>query len=323
MTGPAARTSAGERGFSLVELLVALTLGVTLSFGAVGLLLRSKVSYLQDEALAQIQENGRYALRYIARELTMAGHLGRAPGDAPLRAAPAGSACFTLLSATQRPLEHVDDVSAAGLGTPALPADCRVPDHHVPRTDILVIRRTADAAHVLDGRELLAREPGATYLRVDHARDATSLETGGGAPGPSVDIWEYTPQILFLRDFAIAEGDGVPTLCRRRLARSGHRMAPVQCLAEGIENLQVEFGVDEDGDRRADRFYARPTAAQLRAAVAARVFLLLRSVRKLHGFTDTSAYRLGGTRVAPPRDAYYRRVLHTTILLRNAGAAPW
>ncbi len=61
------------QGLSLVELLVAIAIGVVLAFGAMNLLLSSKRSYLQAEELARLQENGRHALRYLSYELTMAG----------------------------------------------------------------------------------------------------------------------------------------------------------------------------------------------------------------------------------------------------------
>ena len=71
------------RGLSLVELLLALALGVVLSFGAMNLLLYSKRSFFEAQELARLQENGRHALRYLSHELTMAGYLAtRLPGTA-------------------------------------------------------------------------------------------------------------------------------------------------------------------------------------------------------------------------------------------------
>jgi hypothetical protein len=99
-------------------------------------------------------------------------------------------------------------------------------------------------------------------------------------------------------------------------------MAPAQCLVEGIENLQLEFGIDDDGDAQPDRFESAPDAAELAAAVAARIYLLVRSIHPVPGHVDDRSYVLGQTRVAPPLDAHYRRLLQTTVLLRNRGPVP-
>ena len=59
-------------GFSLIELMVAITLGVLLSIGVVTLFgATSKTNKVQD-ALAQLQENGRYAMTRIVDDLRMA-----------------------------------------------------------------------------------------------------------------------------------------------------------------------------------------------------------------------------------------------------------
>ena len=56
-------------GFSLIELMVAMTLGILLSIGIVTLFgATSKTNKVQD-ALARLQENGRYALTRITNDL--------------------------------------------------------------------------------------------------------------------------------------------------------------------------------------------------------------------------------------------------------------
>lgn len=62
-----------EKGFTLIELMVALTLGLLLSFGIVTLFsATSKTNKVQD-SLARLQENGRYAMTRINADLRMLG----------------------------------------------------------------------------------------------------------------------------------------------------------------------------------------------------------------------------------------------------------
>jgi len=50
-----------QKGFSIVELMIAMLLSLLLLSGTVSLFEQSKRNYLQDEQVARMQENGRYA----------------------------------------------------------------------------------------------------------------------------------------------------------------------------------------------------------------------------------------------------------------------
>lgn len=64
------------RGFSLVELMVALTLGLLITAGLLQLFNSSKVTFQTNDALARVQESGRFATELIKRELRQAGTHG-------------------------------------------------------------------------------------------------------------------------------------------------------------------------------------------------------------------------------------------------------
>ena len=142
----------------------------------------------------------------------------------------------------------------------------------------------------------------------------------GGTAGALLDWWEYAPQILFIRDYSIATSDGIPTLCRKGLSNSANDKGDTECLVEGVENMQIEIGVDKDGDQQADYFVANPSGVELQSAIAARVYLLVRSVNPIAGYTNDKSFMLGQTSVAAPADGFYRRILQTTVLLRNSEA---
>ncbi|WP_020410261.1 PilW family protein [Hahella ganghwensis] len=65
-----------QRGLSLVELLIALVLGLLLLTGVINVFLSSKTSYGVQEANSQVQENARFALEFISRDVRMAGFGG-------------------------------------------------------------------------------------------------------------------------------------------------------------------------------------------------------------------------------------------------------
>lgn len=77
-----------QRGLTLIELLLAMTLGMGVALAAIALLSAAKTNYLAINDGVQVQENGRYALDLIARAIRQANHV---PHDHPLmlHAAPA------------------------------------------------------------------------------------------------------------------------------------------------------------------------------------------------------------------------------------------
>ncbi|CAG1020653.1 hypothetical protein MTYM_00423 [Methylococcales bacterium] len=62
-----------QAGFSLVELMIALLLGLFLIGGVISVFLSNRVAYRQNENLARIQENARYAFEVMGRDIREAG----------------------------------------------------------------------------------------------------------------------------------------------------------------------------------------------------------------------------------------------------------
>lgn len=67
------RTAAG---FSLVELMVAMVIGLIITFAVVQIFTTSRSTYQTDEGLARVQENGRFAMEFLTREIRQVGDLG-------------------------------------------------------------------------------------------------------------------------------------------------------------------------------------------------------------------------------------------------------
>jgi len=65
-----------QSGVSLIELMIAMVLGLLVMGAVIQLFLGSKASYNSNEALARIQENGRFSLELLKRELSDAGTHG-------------------------------------------------------------------------------------------------------------------------------------------------------------------------------------------------------------------------------------------------------
>ncbi len=320
------------RGVSLVELMVSMVLGLLLMLGIVRVYLDSKVNYTADEEVARVQENGRFALNLLKRELTLAGFYA---GDLSVKdMAPAVvttdcAATDWVLDPTD-PIDLVSDYISSLLTVLGVTLTCLTEAdgfvHVLPGTDVITIKRTAGDFTVRNGayhQSVSAAQPEQWYLRRrNYGSDKAWTYVGAGGAFNSnhigtnteVDYWEFHARIFYIRDYAEAVGDGIPTLCVSELVGNGMSSA---CLLAGVEDMQVEFGIDTTGDGVPNRFDSTPSATDLSTAVVARVSLLLRSIGPLPDYINAKTYRLGQKSIGAKNDGFYRRVMTTTVQTRN------
>jgi len=137
---------------------------------------------------------------------------------------------------------------------------------------------------------------------------------------------------LLVNSYYVAQNSqligGVPTLRRKSLTiTAGAPDIVDQEVAPGIENLQVQFGVDVDRDNTIDR-YVNPGASILdpghvdfipgARVMTARVWLVVRSIDREMGIVDNRSYEPGDVDLGVPNDDFRRIQVSKTILLRNA-----
>ena len=65
-----------QAGFSIVELMVAILIGLIILAGVVQVVITSKTTYLGQEEMSFIQENARYAMDVLSKDIQGAGYMG-------------------------------------------------------------------------------------------------------------------------------------------------------------------------------------------------------------------------------------------------------
>lgn len=65
-----------QKGLSLIELMIAVTLGLILMTGVMQVFLSSKTVFSSQQALSRVQETGRLAIEFLSRDIRMAGYMG-------------------------------------------------------------------------------------------------------------------------------------------------------------------------------------------------------------------------------------------------------
>ena len=75
MTGHA-YTRVSQKGLSLIELMIAMAIGLVLILGVIQIFSASRTASQLAEGASRTQENARFAVDYLQRDIRMAGHLG-------------------------------------------------------------------------------------------------------------------------------------------------------------------------------------------------------------------------------------------------------
>ena len=76
MSRPLSSSPRGMAGVSLIELMIAMVIGLILMLGVTQVFIASRAASQLSEGVARTQENARFALDFLERDLRMAGHMG-------------------------------------------------------------------------------------------------------------------------------------------------------------------------------------------------------------------------------------------------------
>ncbi len=325
-----------DTGLTLVELMISILLGSLLSLAVANVYLESMRNYVTQEEMARIQDNGRFSLSLLNRELQLAGFYAGTPSIDALPPAAVSTDCVgsgRWALDISDPLDLVNNFVDSGAMRTVNGVDlsCLNGAEIMLGTDILSIKRTAGSYTVKNGvyqGESVAKT-NRWYLRLEgYGQDRQWFYHRSGGfpltdigPGRDVDYWEYYARIFYIRKFSESAEDGIPTLCVESLGGgSSLGSMATRCLIEGVEDMQIEFGVDSDFDGVPNQFTQVPLKADIGNAVVARIYLLMRSVAEVPQYKKARTYYLGSKKIQR-EDGYVRRVMSTTVQMSNLSMA--
>jgi hypothetical protein len=180
----------------------------------------------------------------------------------------------------------------------------------------LTIRR-ASADALTDAQRLAS----GGQIKIQTSRVQGTLFADTAIPAGYVPPLSETHAVVvhgYYVDQASDDAAGTPSLRRKTLGVAGG--APViddQQVVPDVEDLQVELGVDQNGDQNVDFYVPPDTALGVNDnIVALRVWLMVRAERPEVGFKDARQYQYADRDVTP-NDGYRRLLVSKTIALRN------
>ncbi len=337
----APRLPGPQQGLSLVELMVAMTIGLLLSVVTATVYSQSSRTYNIESNLSRLQEGGRTALDLIVRDLRMASYRGcNGAANAPSN---------VLNNAAGYAYNFGVGVQAFYGGgsswTPAPPADFPVPAGASQSSDVITIRRAETlGSYITAPYPTLSTDPltlpagnnvktGDVLMVADCASAAIFQATstpgagggtlnhavGGGAPGnASADLIRAygsnseVARMSTITYYTAPSQFGVgPSLWR-----VVNTNAPEE-LVENVETLRVQYGVDTDTppDYSANSFVVPSAAVVLANVISLRVSISVRTDQDALA-TKAQTYYFNGAPVVAT-DLRLRRGFTATVNLRN------
>ena len=323
-----------QAGFSLVELMVAATIGLLIFAALITIFVQTNAARAELERTSEQVDNGRYAVEVLSQDLQLAGYYGEL--DIAGIALPAGlpDLCSTdpavWLTAIGLHAQGFDE----GAGVPGC-----VPGSIKAGTDVVAVRRVRTCVAGTAGCDAVV--PADPYLQVSLCGTSNMYLLGPADATNFTLTLKDCAAIAGLRRYVVhtyfvsndnGSGRNVPTLKRIELSAAGFTEVP---LVEGIERLQIQYGIDIDGDGAPDGYSSDPaTFAPAGCAgcnpvsnwanvVTANVYVLARTLELSPSYTDTKIYELGADATGAPitagpfGDKYRRHVYSAAVRLMN------
>lgn len=261
------------RGFSLIELMVAITLGLLLLAGLFYIYMNASQSSRFQGALALMQNNARYAFEIMGVDIRQAGFTSTRKDDTPTYVVNT-STVSNLMNLFGTPLIGYENTNPPNVCTTTNTTPC-----YLANTDSLtVVRIDNENKYAISGHTpptftlsswptstppqageifVAADYTHAAVFQVGAANDPTvSYATGTASPDNSgTDLGTFYGGISALKLYRLSGASyyigrnpaGEPALYRDKL---GHNDVTANStreeLVQGIEDMQIEYGVDTD-----------------------------------------------------------------------------
>lgn len=329
-------------GMTLVEVLVAITLGLLVIAGIGQIYTATKRSYDIQSNMARLQDVGRYAIETISQDIRRAGFWGMTdmrvlyrngrastpPGQGfPSGFADADGTCSSTSSSWARMVMQ----PIFGLNDTVTNYDC-IPTSDHSRGDVLVVHYADPiAVTTYDGDHLYIRTTPyeARITWGDPDTSITPASADRDLPAYPLPVATVSDHPIIAHAYYVSDvrsdssptcnGVPIPSLSREEAGTLGK---PVRKgLVAGVEDLQFQYGIDALGDGSVDRYLNAgdtdlTTVVDWDQVIAVRVWVLVRAECPETGYVNNTTY-VFGDRSYTPNDNYRRQLYSTTVALRN------
>ncbi len=323
-----------QQGMSLIELMIALLIGLLLSAAIITIYISNKKTFWDTEAAASLQENSRFAMKLIANDLRLAGFYGGVDHKVIDKPTDFASTKSCKRATVQTEFEYERPIWVAEGGGDPDPLKLGQEEVGLPTcltgndikgfagavgSDVLFVKHVAPVQHEdtdnTDSKKtyiVAALDSAGHFVGTDNKTTIQNIAKSAGKY-PDGEIWEYNSYAYF-----ISRPTGVVFPQLKRL-KMGSTAWSVETVAEGIEDIYFEFGIDKPdasgkGDGKVDAYVT--SVVDWKNVIAVKIYLLAQATRSDNSFNDSKTYKYGD-RDYTPADRYHRKLFETTVTLFN------
>jgi type IV pilus assembly protein PilW len=317
-----------QAGFTLIEMMVSITIGLGILAGLVGVLSVNSSNSRTNDRSSELITNGRYALNTMKQEVRQAGFRGYTWAD-PMTPGALGTLTNECLETGATAGSFVSNIHQGiwGANNTNPFSDSCIPDaSFADGNDVLVVRRLA----AIPATTLRANT---VYFQSSYSvgqifRSTTSPVAAPVFPDSPTPLATFAVEtyVYYISPFTVSANENplVPALFRVALQSDGSMDR--ELVASGIEHMQVQYGEVIPGVSPTNQFFN--TMAGASTAIAStpwdsvnsvRIWLLARNETAEPGYTNTNSYAMGDQTYdfsAAP-DGFRRQLFTTVVQLRN------
>ncbi len=251
------KQTAGQRGFTLIEVMISMVVALILLAGIISIFISNKQAYRLQENSSVLNENIRYTLNQLEFHLRMGEHwAGQEASEVEIDPTLAGLAIAATCGAASPVISGTGFVGFDGGLTP--PINCIPAADYKPNTDVLIIRYAEPARipalDISGSTEIFIRTSLGRKAMVFQGTSLNTLPTDfydSADPNPTEKgFYQYRTVIYFIRRCASqdrgtlgvcdAADDTTPTLAR--LVLTGTALVQEDVMA-GVEQMQLAYAV--------------------------------------------------------------------------------
>jgi len=306
-----------QHGFSLVEMMLAMLIGIIIMGGIISVYTNTRDAQQVSEDQVHLVSDARFAIDTIAYDLRHAGVFGGTNLPSTIMCHKGDVNCPTALATatgdcgTRWYLDITVPIFASEASNPY--TTCPIASYRA-NTDLLVVRYA-------DSNPVAAASLAASTAYVRSNYQAGELFIGTTQPTIPDDTSALTNNHLlvsrayYVSDFTDYSGDGLPSL--RRVDLVAGPIVQDQMILPGVENMQIQFGVDTNQDRSVDQYVNADLVADWTKVYSARVWVLVRGQTKDKTVDTSQTFTIAGNSVSFGNDGYRRLLVSSVINLRN------
>ena len=336
-----------QSGMSLIELMIAMTLGIMMLSTAISLLVTNKRVYTEQNEMGALQENARFAIDLLVKDIRLAAfvgcsdevtnvtnHLGNAntvnianfseTATSALIEGRESNFNSWFPSASTESIAEMDTTSDGITIRHFQPTDISLLNNMATTADALTINNTNGALDTLANDSFVAISDcgGADIFQANQIDRTNNIITPSANLSriylkDNANIHLLRNHRYFIKNSASGTGPALWRATPGTDTSGAGRTFNDEELIEGVQNMQILYGENTNGAVGVDGYFTANAVTNWANVVSVKISLLMRTIRQYGTTIDTNTFNVLGQNLGPFNDRHRRRIFAATIEIRN------